>query len=70
MKFLEKLFSRLKHNTIVNFLCKSIGYTLYLTMFVGQQCSKLHLEAVSKILNKRLMGTSKNYDFDISLERK
>ncbi len=32
LKFLEKLFSCLKHDDIVNFLCKSIGYTLCLTI--------------------------------------
>ncbi len=32
LKFLEKLFSCLKHNAIVNFLWKSIGYTLCLTI--------------------------------------
>ncbi len=35
LKFLEKLFSCFKHNAIVNFLCKSIVYTLCLTILWG-----------------------------------
>ncbi len=38
VNLLRKLFSCLKHNAIVNFLCKSIGYTLCLTICMGQQC--------------------------------
>ncbi|NKC15168.1 MAG: hypothetical protein GKR94_24145 [Gammaproteobacteria bacterium] len=35
LKFPEKLFSCFKHDPIVNFLCKSIGYTLCLTILWG-----------------------------------